>query len=331
MKPCSQALGTMAAVLVIAPAGVADISTTQTLDPAALAVALQPIGLTITSITVCNGDAVQIGTFTNFTLPPITSPDGVVMSSGSIAQIGPTADTHAPGYDPASPPWYLSTPVHAGATPEFTQYGLKTGAIQNFENVNDVACIEVTFELAQASNVKFDFVFGSVEYPFYTSQFTDSFVAFLDTTVPASQVSYDPNGAAIQVGQSFATLVSTGDLNTAFSAPHGMIKKLTTTTAVLTPGQHRLRFEVGDINDEVLDSAVFISKLRAEAGTPGTGESGSGNCDIDLNADDVVNSADIALLLSAWGSGGGPCDLNGDDVVNSLDLGMLLAGWGPCS
>ena len=47
----------------------------------------------------------------------------------------------------------------------------------------------------------------------------------------------------------------------------------------------------------------------------------------DLNGDGVVNSADLAELLAAWGSGG-PADLDGDGVTDAADLAILLAAWG---
>ncbi len=56
-------------------------------------------------------------------------------------------------------------------------------------------------------------------------------------------------------------------------------------------------------------------------------------CVGDLNGDNVVNGADLGLMLGAWGvCGKGPCiaDLNGDGHVNGADLGLLLGGWGVC-
>ncbi len=50
----------------------------------------------------------------------------------------------------------------------------------------------------------------------------------------------------------------------------------------------------------------------------------------DLNGDGAVNSADLGLLIAAWGKcgkGACPADLNGDGVVNSADLGLLIANW----
>ena len=54
----------------------------------------------------------------------------------------------------------------------------------------------------------------------------------------------------------------------------------------------------------------------------GSGESPSA----DLNGDDMVNGADLGLLLAGWGEPG-PTDLNGDGTTNGADLGLLLATW----
>ena len=60
--------------------------------------------------------------------------------------------------------------------------------------------------------------------------------------------------------------------------------------------------------------------------TPGPG------CPADLNDDGVVNSADLADLLLAWGRvpDETPADLNADGVVSSADLGWLIGAWGLC-
>jgi len=50
----------------------------------------------------------------------------------------------------------------------------------------------------------------------------------------------------------------------------------------------------------------------------------------DLNADGVVDGADLALVLGAWGACAASCeaDLNADGVVDGADLGLLLGAWG---
>ena len=55
----------------------------------------------------------------------------------------------------------------------------------------------------------------------------------------------------------------------------------------------------------------------------------------DLNADGVVDTLDLGILLSQWTGvspilcGPGCCraDLNGDCIVDSIDLGILLSSW----
>jgi hypothetical protein len=55
-------------------------------------------------------------------------------------------------------------------------------------------------------------------------------------------------------------------------------------------------------------------------------------CPGDLNADRVLDGADIGLLLDQWGVATGLtiADINHDGVVNGADLGLLLSSWGAC-
>jgi MYXO-CTERM domain-containing protein len=247
------ALGIIIFACSTAPAK-AVIIVTPTTDPASLAAALNPTGLTIDSIVINNGAAGQFGTYTNFTTPPITFAPGVVLSSGLVAE--------TPG--PSNPGSLPSTATGAAGTAEFNAYG--PGNITNFNESFNVAAMQVNFTLPTASPVSFDFVFGSIEFPVFTSQFTDAFLVFLDGMT--NQVSFDSNGNPVQVGMSFADLVTTADLNTAFANPHGLIQPLSTTTMELGAGPHTLLFEVGDVNDQILDSAAFIANLRASSACP---------------------------------------------------------------
>lgn len=251
------------------------VTTTPTTDPEALASALHPNVLHIVSVSIHNGVAGQFGTFSNFELAPVTIRPGVVLSTGDVTDLGPIPGATDPEYNPASPPPQVNNQMvsdpDTGGTAEFDEYGMAGGNIENFQGSYDVAALRVDFTLDEDSPVKFDFVFGSVEFPFYTSQFTDSFVVFLDGFGPENQVTFDANGSAVQVGSSFAGLETTADQNSAFSNPHALIHHLTTTTERLdNDGPHFLVFEIGDVNDHILDSSVFITNLRAEEGTQGT-------------------------------------------------------------
>jgi len=251
------ALATTALVLPVRGA----VSVTPTTDTTALGAALNPQGLTITSASIEYGIDGQFGTYSNFNLPPVTITNGVVLSSGDVSHVGDAPD----------PDLYFPEPNYEmgdNNSLEFDAYG--ADHIENFLESHDVAVLRVDFNLTTNTPIKFDFVFGSVEYPTYTSEFTDAMLVFLDGTDPTNQITFDANMQPVQVGVSFSGLVTTDDQNTAFANPHGLLGRLTTTTAMLAAGDHTIRFEVGDVNDDLLDSAAFIANFRAGAGTPGT-------------------------------------------------------------
>jgi hypothetical protein len=54
------------------------------------------------------------------------------------------------------------------------------------------------------------------------------------------------------------------------------------------------------------------------------------DCGGDLNFDDQVTAADLALLLAAWGNLDSPADFDGNGTVDAADLAILLASWGGC-
>jgi hypothetical protein len=92
----------------------------------------------------------------------------------------------------------------------------------------------------------------------------------------------------------------------------------------VTPtSQVRVRFTADDSPNNSLVEALIddfaVTALECEGG--GIPE--------DINGDGIVNTADLLLLLAAWG----PCpdcpeDINGDGTVNTEDLLLLLAAWG---
>ncbi len=242
------------ACLLMATPARADISVTQTTSSATLGAALSGAGVTVDSATVVNGASAQFGTYTGFGGSVITLGNGVVLSSGNAV-------------DTANVATFISTDTGAAGTTEFNAYG--SGHITNFSSSNDVAALQVNFTLASASAVSFSFAFGSMEYPDYVNEFTDAFLVFLDGTGVSNQVVFDASNNPVQVGTSFASSLVTGDTSTAFTDPHGLIGVLTTTTGTLGAGSHSLLFEVGDVNDHILDSAVFLGALNAVAGDDG--------------------------------------------------------------
>ena len=62
-----------------------------------------------------------------------------------------------------------------------------------------------------------------------------------------------------------------------------------------------------------------------------TGSAAANPCPWDLNEDGLINAADLAQLLGAWGPNpGSSADFNNDGMVNAADLAQLLGSWGPC-
>jgi len=96
-------------------------------------------------------------------------------------------------------------------------------------------------------------------------------------------------------------------------------------------------FRVSDYVSET--SSVRVRFIASDEGAPSIVEAGVdrfglrelaclAGCPADLTGDRQVGSADLGVLLSAWGSGG--VDLTGDGATDSADLGVMLASWGSC-
>lgn len=77
-------------------------------------------------------------------------------------------------------------------------------------------------------------------------------------------------------------------------------------------------------------SAEFGSEAGEETSFLDSVVFGGSTCVGDLDADGVVDGADLGVLLAAWDTGSPLADLTGDRLVDGADLGVLLAGWGPC-
>jgi len=106
---------------------------------------------------------------------------------------------------------------------------------------------------------------------------------------------------------------------------HGMTTA--SATRALRAGKHALRvefFEAGGGAGMILSwngpgagGAVPAANLFHGGSVPAG----------DLDGDGAINSADLAILLNAWGASGSPADLNGNGVVDSADITILLANW----
>jgi hypothetical protein len=84
----------------------------------------------------------------------------------------------------------------------------------------------------------------------------------------------------------------------------------------------RFRFSISDSPDNSITEAGIddFSVSMVTCTNPCVG---------DLDANSVVNGADLGMLLAAWGNSGSG-DLDGNGSVDGADLGTLLAAWGAC-
>jgi|JI10StandDraft_1071094.scaffolds.fasta_scaffold187627_2 hypothetical protein len=90
-------------------------------------------------------------------------------------------------------------------------------------------------------------------------------------------------------------------------------------------------------DDTYVSGGIFVSSFL----TPGVGGSINGSWENflysplpapivgDLDGNDVVDAADLAILLGAWGQRCGGCseDLDGSGTVEGADLALLLGAW----
>jgi len=67
-----------------------------------------------------------------------------------------------------------------------------------------------------------------------------------------------------------------------------------------------------------------------DADENGIADACENDCPEDIDGNGVVNTADLLLLLAAWGQSGGAADVNDDGIVNTSDLLQLLSAWGDC-
>lgn len=85
--------------------------------------------------------------------------------------------------------------------------------------------------------------------------------------------------------------------------------------------------------DGIVDYGQILDGTYADENSNGVPDCCESPCTGDLNLDNIVDSADLGLLIAAWNTDGSivaGSDINGDGIVNAADLGLQIGNWGDC-
>lgn len=217
-------------------------------------------GIVVTSVTL-NGHRLDFpglvqtssGTYTN-TSGTYGIGSGVVLSTGAVEEYGDGPNE----LDDTSGTFLTESFEQAAATPaqEALLDPITSVGLESFDHF-DVTELLITFNMQPGfSNVRFNVVFGSEEYPeFVGDGYFDGFGLFLNGTNVAFVNSLPvnithPNFAAISGTELDGVLAPGGNPLLVFGGP-------------VNPTGNTLRFIIGDREDSILDSTVYISALRA--------------------------------------------------------------------
>lgn len=107
---------------------------------------------------------------------------------------------------------------------------------------------------------------------------------------------------------------------------HAMLEK--SGSLALAAGRHAFKVEFFERNGLAGLTASWEGPGVPKAPVPASAFS-NGGADVpaDLDNDGVVNAADLAIVLGAWGEAGVAADLNRDGTVSAADLAIVLANW----
>lgn len=194
------------------------------------------------------------GTFTGGNASGLGIDTGIVLSSGSVADIDNTNSSSS-----------TTTNINSG-----TDADLDSLVPQSVE---DATTLSLDFTTT-TGDVFFNYAFASEEYnEFVDSSFNDPFGLFLD----GENIALAPNGSPVSInnvncgssgtgtGPNCGSFNNNDDGSFDFEFD-GFTDTLTAQATGLSPGTHTLKFAVGDAGDSALDSGVFIqgSSLSSE-------------------------------------------------------------------
>jgi Ca2+-binding RTX toxin-like protein len=184
----------------------------------------------------------------------------------------------------------------------------------------DAAILEFEFTVTQPADaatdprkkltqVSFDILFGSEEYPEYVGNFVDIAAVYVDDV----NYAFFENGKPLSVIKDNLTPGNFYDnTNRGLAIEYdGMSAPLKITGNLAAGTTHKIRIAIADTKDSVLDSGIFISNLVAVSDTGETG--------VRLNNSDILDGGTgIDTMSGGFGNDIYYVD-NADDVIEELD------------
>jgi gliding motility-associated-like protein len=223
-------------------------------------------GVTVSNINY-NGAPIAIGSFTanvnNFGLS-----SGVVLTTGTVYNSGD--GPHGPNNDGGS-----------GLDNNVGGYSALSNLIGGIPTYN-AAILEFDF-VPYSDSVRFNYIFGSEEYPEYVgSQFNDVFAFFISGPGISGlqNIAKLPNGQAVAInnvnaGANQAFYVYNGDGNNGpynasanYIQYDGFTKVLTAESQVQCGQTYHLIIAIADAGDGILDSGIFLEANSLSSNTP---------------------------------------------------------------
>jgi len=212
-------------------------------------------GVSVSNITY-TGSTQSIGVFNTGTISGNLGIDsGIVLSTGMVTQLPGNATVNA------------STNTNGGSDAQLATLVNQT--------INDAAVLEFDF-VPLSDTVKFNFVFGSEEYPEYVASYNDVFGFFISGFNPAggmyanknialvpgttnTPVSiYNVNNGLNNVGPCVNCQYYVNNSNGTFVKLDGFTTVLTAVAGVFPCLTYHIKIAVGDAGDHVYDSGVFL-------------------------------------------------------------------------
>lgn len=184
----------------------------------------------------------------------------------------------------------------------------------------DAAILEFEFTVTQPvdaatdpskalTQVTFDILFGSDEYPEYVGQFVDIAAVYVDDV----NYAFFENGKPLSVIQDNLTpgnFYNNGNRDLAIEYD-GVSAPLKITGNLIAGTTHKIRIAIADTKDSALDSGIFISNLVAVSDTGETG--------VRLNNSDILDGGEgIDTMSGGFGNDIYIVD-NVEDVIEELE------------